>query len=316
MLLSLSWTTKKLQPGHDLLQMQGPIWPWGQNSRSKVTNNGTRHIIWRWSTYMTNMKSLSWTTKKLQPGHDLLWTQGPVWPWGQSSRSKVTNNGTQHIVWRWSTYIPNMKSLSWTTKTLEPEHDLLWMHGPVWLWGQSSRSPTMVRNTSSGGGLPIYQICKACLEWQKSYSPETICYGCTDGQTHHYRASATLWRGPNKLSHIIYKLMLKIYKTRPLKIKWISYMKSILDDCGLSFIWNDQIPINRLLSKSIVRQKLNDQFIQNWFSQINNTSKGEFYSLFKEEFQLESYLLKLNTCDRIQISKLRCSNFKIPNRNG
>ena len=69
-------------------------------------------------------------------------------------------------------------------------------------------------------------------------------------------------------------------------------MKSILDDCGLSFIWNDQIPINRLLSKSIVRQKLNDQFIQNWFSQINNTSKGEFYSLFKEEFQLESYLLK------------------------
>jgi hypothetical protein len=103
---------------------------------------------------------------------------------------------------------------------------------------------------------------KACLEWQKSYSPETICYGCTDGQTHHYRVSATLWRGPNKLSHIIYKLMLKIHKTRPLKIKWISYMKSISDDCGLSFIWNDQIPINRLLSKSIVRQKLNDQFIQ------------------------------------------------------
>ena len=27
--------------------------------RSKVTNNGTRHIVWRWSTYMSNMKSLS-----------------------------------------------------------------------------------------------------------------------------------------------------------------------------------------------------------------------------------------------------------------
>jgi hypothetical protein len=24
---------KKLQPGHDLLRTQGPIWPWGQNSR-------------------------------------------------------------------------------------------------------------------------------------------------------------------------------------------------------------------------------------------------------------------------------------------
>ena len=42
--------------------------------KSKVTNNGTRHIVWGWSTYMPNMKILSWTTKKLQPGHDLLRT--------------------------------------------------------------------------------------------------------------------------------------------------------------------------------------------------------------------------------------------------
>ena len=40
------------------------IWPWGQSSRLKVTNNGTRHIVWRWS----------WTTKKIQPGYDLLRT--------------------------------------------------------------------------------------------------------------------------------------------------------------------------------------------------------------------------------------------------
>jgi hypothetical protein len=32
---------------------------------------------------------------------------------------------------------------------------------------------------------------------QKSYSPDTIFYGRTDGQTDHYRASATKWRGPN-----------------------------------------------------------------------------------------------------------------------
>jgi hypothetical protein len=52
------------------------------------------------------------------------------------------------------------------------------------------------------------------------------------------------------------------------------------------------------------------------FSQINNTSSGELYSLFKEEFQLESHLSKLNTCDRIQISKLMCSNFKFPIETG
>jgi hypothetical protein len=50
---------------------------------------------------------------------------------------------------------------------------------------QGQRSPTMVRNTSSRGGLPTCQICKACLERQKNYSPDTICYGRTDGQSDH-----------------------------------------------------------------------------------------------------------------------------------
>ena len=104
--------------------------------------------------------------------------QSLIWPWGQSSRSQVTINGTRHIVWRWSTYMPNMKSLSWTTKKLQTGHDLLRMHRPVWHWGQ--RSPTMVRNTSSEGGLPTCQIWKAYLERQKSYSPGTICYGRTN----------------------------------------------------------------------------------------------------------------------------------------
>jgi hypothetical protein len=45
---------------------------------------------------------------------------------------------------------------------------------------QGQRSPTIVRDTSSGAGLPTCQICKACLERQKRYSPDTICYGRTD----------------------------------------------------------------------------------------------------------------------------------------
>ena len=45
---------------------------------------------------------------------------------------------------------------------------------------QGQRSPIMVRDTLSGSGLPTCQIWKACLERQKSYSPDTICYGCTD----------------------------------------------------------------------------------------------------------------------------------------
>ena len=45
---------------------------------------------------------------------------------------------------------------------------------------QGQRSPTMVCDTSSGGGLPTCQIWKACLERLKRYSPDIICYGHTD----------------------------------------------------------------------------------------------------------------------------------------
>ena len=52
-----------------------------------------------------------------------------------------------------------------------------------------------------------------------------------------------------------------------------------MDDCGLKLMWNDQVPIDKFLLKTTIRQKLSDQFIQHCFSQINNTSRGEFYSL-------------------------------------
>jgi hypothetical protein len=79
------------------------------------------------------------------------------------------------------------------------------------------------------------------------------------------------------------------------------------------------VTLSKAFEKSIIKQSvclpasmfrvMSSTNSINWVSQINNTSRGEFYSLFKEEFQLESYLLKLNTCDRIQISKLVSVNF-------
>jgi hypothetical protein len=39
---------------------------------------------------------------------------------------------------------------------------------------------------------------------------------------------------------------------------------------------------------------LQDQFIQSWFSDMNKSSRGQFYGLFKIEFKLEPYLLILS----------------------
>jgi hypothetical protein len=48
--------------------------------------------------------------------------------------------------------------------------------------------------------------------------------------------------------------MLKIHESSQADFKWIKYIKSIFDEIGLSFIWNDQIHIKKDLLKSIVKQ--------------------------------------------------------------
>jgi hypothetical protein len=62
------------------------------------------------------------------------------------------------------------------------------------------------------------------------------------------------------------------------------------------------------LSWKYITQILHDQFIQKWFSDIENSSRGEFYSLFKTNFGLENYLLKLPVQNRIWMTKLRTCN--------
>ena len=61
-----------------------------------------------------------------------------------------------------------------------------------------------------------------------------------------------------------------------------------------------------------MKSKLTVEFIQIWYNQIENSSREELCDFFKEQFGLEIYLLKLLPKERVMISKLRCSNLKIP----
>ena len=98
--------------------------------------------------------------------------------------------------------------------------------------------------------------------------------------------------------------------------KWVSYIKSILENCGLNYLWNNQTQINIIFLKRHVKQILVDQFFQSWHSDIINASKGEFYSIFKTEFGMERYLLKLSPVERINICRIRTSNLRIPIESG
>ena len=62
--------------------------------------------------------------------------------------------------------------------------------------------------------------------------------------------------------------------------KWINHIKSIFDNVGLSYVWNQQNPIHLVELKLTVKQKLTDQFIQKWYNLIatSSTSKVICYS--------------------------------------
>ena len=66
----------------------------------------------------------------------------------------------------------------------------------------------------------------------------------------------------------------------------------------------------------MLRQKLVDQFIQSWFSNICNSSSGEFHSSFKNEYYLEPYLRNLNKANRFLMCKFCCSKVKLPIQTG
>ena len=98
--------------------------------------------------------------------------------------------------------------------------------------------------------------------------------------------------------------------------KWLECIKSILNETGLAYVWESQSVLNKTDIKYYIKQNLKDQFIQKWFSDIDNSSRGQFYSLFKNSFGMEKYLIKLKKKHRLQICKLRCSNIKFPIETG
>ena len=166
------------------------------------------------------------------------------------------------------------------------------------------------------------QFCKNILKVRNS-TPNYMVYGELGRlslETTVKRKIILFWNSllseNNKLSSIMYKIMLNLHANQPSKFKWVSNVKSILDENGLSFIWVDQIPMDRQILKSLISRQLKDQFIQQWFTEMNNSSRGVFYSQYKTEHRLEPYLLKLNLNDRLHLTKLRCSNLKIPVETG
>ena len=117
----------------------------------------------------------------------------------------------------------------------------------------------------------------------------------------------------SKLSYNIYSFMLK---SPDVNCKWINHIQYILDNSGRHDIWERQPTAVNLSTSKIIKQNLQDQFLQNWNTQLQNPSKGRNYSLFKEEIKLESYISTINGPVLYAMISFRTANHKMPVETG
>ena len=98
--------------------------------------------------------------------------------------------------------------------------------------------------------------------------------------------------------------------------KWISNVKNILAHTGNNNIWINQNDIQSLSINQIIKRTLIDQFLQEWASKLNNSTKGRNYSIFKDNTDLENYFILLPKHLYLNMVKFRTCNHKLPVETG
>ena len=117
----------------------------------------------------------------------------------------------------------------------------------------------------------------------------------------------------NKLSYQIYKFMLNVPN---FKSKWVEFIKTILNQCGMGNVWIHQTSIQHNTIKLQVKQTLQDQYLQHWHATLQESHKGRNYSIFKTTISLEPYLINLNRADYLNLIKFRTGNHRLPVETG
>ena len=80
-------------------------------------------------------------------------------------------------------------------------------------------------------------------------------------------------------------MMLQDMNRIPGKENWAALVKQLLGSLGFNEVWLAQGNANMFLN--LLKQRLHDQFIQNWSSRLEESSRANFYSCISS-FQFQN----------------------------
>ena len=115
----------------------------------------------------------------------------------------------------------------------------------------------------------------------------------------------------NKYVSKIYHLLKNESETMPHKVNWCSLVRDLLNSLGFNDAWLMQSVGDETLFLISVKQRLNDNFIQNWHSRLEASSRAIFYNCISE-FKFQPYLNHIDIKKyRIELTKLRVASHRL-----
>ena len=123
--------------------------------------------------------------------------------------------------------------------------------------------------------------------------------------------------GRDKFSYKLYLICLSLYRRGLLLFKWMDQIVSILNECGFSYIFLEQLFLDEKYLKNVflpnIKVVIRNQAIQLLYEKIYNTQSSFLYYPELISFHgIQKYLKNMPSDIWIPLAKLRTSNHKLP----
>ena len=105
-------------------------------------------------------------------------------------------------------------------------------------------------------------------------------------------------------------MALTLFSNDLYKTHWICKVKSILDNCGLSYMWENQCTLDNSTCKNIIFRRIDDIALNRWYTDLSVSFLCTFYRQFKPKLCFDKYVLMPNSRERISLTKYRCTNYQ------
>lgn len=91
---------------------------------------------------------------------------------------------------------------------------------------------------------------------------------------------------------------------------WASQIKTILQQHGLEYVWQQQFDID--IPFCTIKQRIVDIYLQKWYADINNSTRLQTYCVFKHTFESEKYLNVITENKyKVALSRFRISSHSL-----